>query len=201
LDLKGDLSVEETMKKRDSKKGNISGNGDGGGTRRQAHSLLNEGARLLRQQRPDEAADRLERAQELDPTNVEIAINLGGAYVMQGHHAKAVSVLEEASRADPDHVMVWINLAAAYLGYLEASDEDGQRKAIAAFEQALALDPKAPSVNYNLGLIYKQRGEIEKAAAHFWRALDVDPSDNDARIRLRQLGREDATSSPDTLSA
>jgi tetratricopeptide (TPR) repeat protein len=186
------------MGKRDSKKGNTSDNGAGGGTHRRAHWLLNEGARLLHQQRPDEAADRLERARELDPTNVEVAINLGGAYVMQGHHAKAVPVLEEASRADPDHVMVWINLAAAYLGYLEASDEDSQRKAIAAFERALALDSKAPSVNYNLGLIYKQRGEIEKAAAHFWRALDVDPSDNDARIRLRQLGREDTTSSPDT---
>jgi tetratricopeptide (TPR) repeat protein len=192
------LRVGETMGKRDSKKGNTSDNGAGGDTHRRAHWLLNEGARLLRQQRPDEAANRLERARELDPMNVEVAINLGGAYVMQGHHAKAVPVLEEASRADPDHVMVWINLAAAYLGYLEASDEDSQRKAIAAFERALALDPKAPSVNYNLGLIYKQRGEIEKAAAHFWRALDVDPSDNDARIRLRQLGREDTTGSPDT---
>lgn len=186
------------MEKRDSKKGNTSGNNGGGGTRRRGRWLLNEGARLLRQQRPDEAADRLERARELDPMNVEVAINLGGAYVMQGHHAKAVPILEEASRADPDHVMVWINLAAAYLGYLEASDEDSQRKAIAAFERALALNPKAPSVNYNLGLIYKQRGEIEKAAAHFWRALDVDPSDNDARIRLRHLGREDTTGSPDT---
>jgi tetratricopeptide (TPR) repeat protein len=186
------------MEKRDSKKGNTSGNSDGGGTRRRAHWLLNEGARLLRQQRPDEAANWLERARELDPTNVEVAINLGGAYVMQGHHSRAVPVLEEASHSDPDHVMVWINLAAAYLGYLEASDEDSQRKAIVAFERALALDPKAPSVNYNLGLIYRQRGEIEKAAAHFWRALEVDPSDNDARIRLRQLGREDTTSSPDT---
>ena len=50
---------------------------------------------------------------------------------------------------------------------------------------------KAPSVNYNLGLIYMQRSEAEKAAAHFWRALDVDPTDKDARIRLRQLGYED----------
>jgi cytochrome c-type biogenesis protein CcmH/NrfG len=115
---------------------------------------------------------------------------LGGAYVMQGRHTEAVKVLEEASRIEPDNVMVWINLAAAYLGHLEASDDAGQLKAIAAFERALALDPEAPSVNYNLGLIYKQRGEAEKAAAHFWRALDVDPSDNDARVRLRHLGNE-----------
>ncbi len=166
------------------------GNGDRGDARQRALWLLNEGARLLREQRPGEAADRLELARKLDPTSVEVAINLGGAYVMQGRHADAVPILEEASRSEPNNVMVWINLAAAYLGYLESSDEEGQQKAIAAFERALALDAKAPSVNYNLGLIYKQRGETEKAAAHFWRALDVNPSDDDARIRLRQLGHE-----------
>jgi tetratricopeptide (TPR) repeat protein len=180
------------MKKKKSRRKKISGNGDGGDTRERARQLLNEGAELLRQQRPGEASDQLERAWQLDPTLIEVAINLGGAYVMQGRHAEAVTVLEEASQADSDNVMLWINLAAAYLGFLETSDDAGQLKAIAAFERALALDPEAPSVNYNLGLIYKQRGETERAAAHFWRALDVDPSDNDARIRLRQLGYEDA---------
>jgi len=180
------------MKKKKSRRKKISGNGGGGDTRERARQLLNEGAELLRQQRPGEAADQLERAWQLDPTLIEVAINLGGAYVMQGRHAEAVAVLEKASRTDPDNVMIWINLAAAYLGLLETSDNAGQLKAIAAFERALTLDPEAPSVNYNLGLIYKQRGETERAAAHFWRALDVDPSDNDARIRLRQLGYEDA---------
>lgn len=127
---------------------------------------------------------------------IEVIINLGGAYVMQGRHAEAAIVLEEASRMEPDNVMLWINLAAAHLGPLEDSSKEGQLKAITAFERALALDPKAPSVNYNLGLIYKQRGEMEKAAAHFWRALDVDPSDDDARTRLHQLGYHD-TRPPD----
>jgi tetratricopeptide (TPR) repeat protein len=93
--------------------------------------------------------------------------------------------------------MIWINLAAAYLGRLENSSKEDQRKAIAAFERALIIDPDAPSVNYNLGLIYKQQGETEKAAAHFWRALDVDPSDKDARIRLNQLGHRDTRSPED----
>ena len=179
------------MTKRGSRKRGVSGNGNGDDTRGQARRLLNEGAELLRQRRPKEAADQLDRAWQLDPTLIEVAINLGGAYVMQGRHAEAVAVLEEASRAEPDNVMIWINLAAAYLGPLETSGEEGQLKAIAAFERALALDPDAPSVNYNLGLIYKQRGEVQRAAAHFWRALDVDPSDGDARVRLRQLGYED----------
>ena len=187
------------MNKPDSRKGNASGN-ENRGARRRAYRLLNEGAKLLREQRAVEAAHRLELAHRLDAASVEVAINLGGAYVMQGRYVDAVTILEEASRTEPDNPMVWINLAAAYLGHLETSSAEGQDKAIAAFEQALALDPKAPSVNYNLGLIYKQRGEVEKATAHFWRALDVDPADNDARIRLRQLGHQDGTP-PADLSA
>ena len=96
----------------------------------------------------------LDRAWRLDPGSIEVAINLGGAYVMQGRHEKAANVLEEASRREPKNVMIWINLAAAYLGRLEDSSEEGQLKAITAFEKALALNPEAPSVNYNLGLIY-----------------------------------------------
>ena len=185
------------MKKRRSQKKRISGNGDGGDSRSRAHRLLNEGAELLRQRRPREAAHQLDLAWQLDPTLIEVAINLGGAYVMQGRHAEAVKILEEASRVEPESVIVWINLAAAYLGPLEDSEEENQLKAIAAFERALTLDPNAPSVNYNLGLIYKQRGEAERAAAHFWRALDVDPSDRDAYVRLRQLGYDDTTQPPD----
>ncbi len=189
------------MKKSDSRKESVPGPGDeDDGARRRAHRLLNEGAKLLREQRAVEAAHRLELAHRLDAASVEVAINLGGAYVMQGRFADAVMVLEEASRVEPDNAMIWINLAAAYLGHLETSSSEGQEKAIGAFEQALALDPKAPSVNYNLGLIYKQRGEVEKATAHFWRALDVDPADDDARVRLRQLGQQAGTP-PADLSA
>ncbi|UCC87106.1 MAG: tetratricopeptide repeat protein [Anaerolineales bacterium] len=168
-----------------------SGNGDRGDTRRRVYKLLNEGARLLRERRPAEAVDQLKLAWQLDPTMVEVAINLGGAYVMQGRHAEAVSVLEEASRVEPGNTMIWINLAAAYLGPLEDSSDEGQLMAIAAFEKALALDPKTPGVNYNLGLIYRQRDEMEKAAAHFWRALYPEPADDDARTRLRQIGYHD----------
>ena len=47
------------MKKKEVRNENISGNG-GGDTRDRARQLLNEGAELLRQRRPVEAADQLE---------------------------------------------------------------------------------------------------------------------------------------------
>lgn len=155
--------------------------------RLQGRQLLAEGARLLGQRRPGEAAQRLERAAALLPNDLDVAINLGGAYILQRRYDKAVAVLEQASKLMPDHAMVWVNLAAAYLGRLETSGPRQQERAIQAYERALQIDPQSPNVNYNLGLIYKDRQEWHRARAHFHRALEVDPADSDASYWLDRL--------------
>ena len=89
--------------------------------RRLGHELLMEGARLLSQRRPGEAAERLEKAATLLPDNVDVAINLAGAHILQRRYNKALPILERASDLAPTNAMVWINLAAAHLGRLELS--------------------------------------------------------------------------------
>ncbi len=155
----------------------------------QANRLLNEAAQLLHQHRPGEAATRLEEAQRLAPDNVLVAINLGGAYIMQGKYRRAVPILEEAARLEPDNPMVWTNLAAAYLGRLELSTPDVQDRAITAFTRALHIDPQTPHIDYNLGLIYQTRGDVARARIHFARALEVNPNDRDARSWLTRLSQ------------
>jgi tetratricopeptide (TPR) repeat protein len=157
--------------------------------RQQGLDLLGEGARLLAQNRPGEAAARLEQAAALLPDDPDVAINLGGAYVLQKRYNKAVAVLEQASLAAPDNAMVWTNLAAAYLGSLELSGPQQQRKAIEAYERALQADPAAPNVHYNLGLIYYDRQDHALARHWFTRALEVNPDDRDARQWLARLAR------------
>jgi tetratricopeptide (TPR) repeat protein len=157
--------------------------------RQQGLDLLGEGARLLAQNRPGEAAARLEQAVALLPDDPDVAINLGGAYVLQKRYNKAVAVLEQASLAAPDNAMVWTNLAAAYLGSLELSGPQQQRKAIEAYERALQADPAAPNVHYNLGLIYYDRQDHPLARHWFTRALEINPDDRDARQWLERLAR------------
>ncbi len=149
--------------------------------------LLNQGARLLANQRPGEALTPLHAALRLAPDNVSVAINLGGAYIMQHKYRQATPILERAAELEPDNAMVWMNLAAAYLGRLELSTQATQDKAIAAFEKAAQIDPNLHNVHYNLGLIYKDRGEISRARAHFQRALEIAPHDRDASHWLRLL--------------
>ncbi len=154
--------------------------------------LVSEGARLLAARRPGEAANRLAEALALDPQNTAAAINLGGAYILQGKYARAIPVLEAAASLEPDNAMVWSNLAAAYLGRLSLATRENQDKAVAAYEKALALDPRAPHVHYNLGLIYLERRDLLRAAAHFYGALETDPADRDARYWLDWIGRASA---------
>lgn len=170
--------------------------------RQQGFELLREGARLLAQNRPDEAASHLERAAALLPEDPDVAINLGGAYVLQRRYNKAVAVLERASLLAPDNAMVWTNLAAAYLGSLQLSGPQQQSKAIAAYEAALQANPATPHVHYNLGLIHHDRREHALAEHWFRRALEADPNDHDARRWLARLAAaaeaDDAQPSPAT---
>jgi tetratricopeptide (TPR) repeat protein len=85
---------------------------------------------------------------------------------------------------------VWTNLGAAYLGNPVLATDEQQRKAIGAFRQAYELDPRTPSVAYNIGLIYRDRKALAKALKWFRRALEADPHDRDARNILQRLLRE-----------
>jgi tetratricopeptide (TPR) repeat protein len=155
-------------------------------------SAINAGARLLYQNRPGEAAALLEPLYEQAPTHPDLAINLGGAYILQRKWDRAVRVLQKAVEANPNHVMLWINLGAAQLGNIQTAGPRQQERAIRAYERALAIDPKAPNVHYHLGLIYKDRGEVDQAVAAFQHALAVLPSDKDARYWLEQLAQRNA---------
>ena len=157
-------------------------------TKERARRLLNRGANLLEQGKASEAIPHLERAYQLDNSSVPAQINLGGAYVLAGRHEKAIPLLEAARDAEPQNVMIWINLGAAYLGNPILATPEQQKQAIGAFEAALELNPGAPNVNYNLGLIFVDRKENDLAVAAFQRAIQVNPLDHDARAWLRRLG-------------
>jgi tetratricopeptide (TPR) repeat protein len=160
----------------------------------QAHErgrrLLNRGARLLEQGQIKEAICPLERAYELDSGSVPTLINLGGAYVMAGRHKEAIPILEAARNAEPQNAMIWINLGAAYLGNPVLATPEQQMQAITAFEKALELNPAAPNVHYNLGLIFVDRKESDLAVAAFRRAVQVNPLDRDAKQWLHRLEEE-----------
>ena len=148
---------------------------------------MQTGALLLQAGRAQDALPHLKRAFQLTPTDVDAAINLGGAYVMLNRPTQAIPILEKAADLDPENSKIWINLGAAYLGNPILATSDKQARAVTAFEKALELDPSAPSVNYNLGLILRDRGDMQGAIAQFRRAAAINPLDRDAHSLLARL--------------
>lgn len=163
--------------------------------------VLAEGAWLLRTNRPQEAAEKLLPLYEQAPTNADVAINLGGAYVLMAKWNKAVRVLSKAAELHPGNAMIWSNLAAAYLGRLELSGPQQQQRAIRAYKRALEVDPAAPNVNYHLGLVYKEHGDLASALTHFQAELARNPADRDARHWIDRLTARTQEEEPRTASS
>lgn len=146
-----------------------------------------EGTRLLHAGKVEEALMLLEQAIELRPGHADAALNLSGAYILTKRFRQAANLLEPVSQEYPENAMVWINLGAAYLGNPILASEDEQLKAIRSFKQALEINPTAPSVAYNIGLIYRDRKEFDEAKYWFREAIQANPRDVHAREILNRL--------------
>lgn len=150
-------------------------------------SSMQQGTALLTQGKPADALPLLQKAHRLKPDNPDVALNLGGAFIMTGRHRHAVAILEQAVNRTPANAQLWVNLGAAYLGNPITATSERQQKALHAFHKALEIDPLAHSVAYNIGLIHRDRGEIDLAIAAFRRAVLADPRDRDAQRLLERL--------------
>lgn len=158
-------------------------------------ALFRRGTEMLHRGNTERAMQLLERAYQIDKTHVDTAVNLSGAYILNKKFKQAVAILEPISRQEPDHAMVWTNLGVAYLGNPILARDEEQLQAIAAFQKSLAINPIAPHVAYNLGLIFRDRGELEEAIHWFDRAIKANPHDQDARRIKARLQESLANSS------
>jgi tetratricopeptide (TPR) repeat protein len=152
-------------------------------------ALFRQGSELLHRGKVNDAVLVLKQAHSLDPNHFDAALNLSGAYILTKKFKQAVSLLEQLRHRVPNNAMVWTNLGAAYLGNPILARDEEQLQAIAAFKQALVIDPVAPNVAYNIGLIYRDRREYDLAISWFERALQANPHDRDA-LRLIEKLRE-----------
>ena len=150
-------------------------------------ALFQRGSELLHRGKVNDAVPLLQKAHTLNPDHFDASLNLSGAYILTKKFKRAVSLLEQLRKQAPNNVMVWTNLGAAYLGNPVLARDEEQLQAIAAFKQALQLDPVAPNVAYNIGLIYRDRREYDLAIAWFEQAVQANPHDQDARNLIKDL--------------
>lgn len=153
-----------------------------------AEARANLGVALAKMGKVDEAIPQLEKALRVDPSSSLTHANLGLA--LRGKDpARALDHMRRAVELKPDFMEARLNLGAALL------DGGKDEEARAAFEAALAIDPRSAPAHFRLGSILLDHGRPREAAAHFEEALRLDPKLASARnslgvARLRE-GRPD----------
>jgi len=141
-----------------------------------AHTYL--GLALEERGRSTEAAQRYQRALQLDSRYSEAHANLGILLAQAGQFDDAIAHFNRALEAYPDHPEVHNNLGNALLstGRLD--------RALSHFHRALELRPHYADAHSNLGIALGMQGQTDAAIDRFHRALKHDPTYARAHFNL-----------------
>jgi superkiller protein 3 len=117
------------------------------------------------------AVTDLEVAVRLKPDDAQYQNNLGVAYRFAKREADAIKAFQKAIELAPNDASIHFNLAVVYRRQTE-KNPDVIPLAITEYEKAAALDPGNIDVWWDLGLMYKQDHQNEKAIDAFQKYLD-----------------------------
>jgi tetratricopeptide (TPR) repeat protein len=127
----------------------------------------------------------LREAVALDPNSDKAYYMLGRAYSRRGNLEEALQSFQKAAglRADPSY---FLNLGKALSKSAYSVEPDGDR-AIAAYERALALDPSYAEAHLELGRLFVQMKNLEKARTELQKAVELEPDFYEADYLLGRL--------------
>jgi len=120
---------------------------------------------------PGAIAD-LEAATRLKPDDAQFANNLGVAYRFAKREDDAIKAFQKAIALAPNDASFHFNLAVAYRRQTE-KNPDIIPKAIAEYETATTLEPGNAEGWFDLGFMYKQDHQNDKAIAAFNKYLEL----------------------------
>jgi tetratricopeptide (TPR) repeat protein len=149
-----------------------------------ARTHNNLGSILLRRNRLQEAIGEFKQALNLKPDYADAHYNLGNALVKQGHLAEGIRHYLETLRLQPRNVKALNNMAATLV--LEKRPDE----AIMYLKKALNVNPKDPDLHYNIGILFKRRGDLAEARYHFLRTLEISPNRESARLNLSEIEKQ-----------
>lgn len=132
-------------------------------------------------QRFDGAIEFLKKANELQPDNYEVLVNLGNANFDAGKHEEAEKSYVKALIKKPEDVDVRTDLGLTFI-FREKPDFD---RAIQEFKRALDTNPNHAQALQNLTVAYTKKSDSTNAVATLARLEKLDTA-NPAIAKLRE---------------
>jgi tetratricopeptide (TPR) repeat protein len=129
------------------------------------------------------AADSLEAARELRPSDDTILFRLASVSYDLNRYDAARSYVEEAISLVPSD---W--LYHYLLGMIEVQSSRWSH-AKAALQVALQLNASAAEIHNALGQVAAGQGDLQGAKSSFQHAIDLDPSNQEYRVNLKSVSR------------
>ena len=121
-------------------------------------------------ERYDEALELLEKAKNLNPSNIEIYLSTGSIYSLQGKHEQAILVYEEALEFnDEQQEEIFYNIGLAHQS-MEHYDD-----AINAYKKSIELNISHEGALYELAFCLDVVGQLENSLSYYKKFIDEDP--------------------------
>lgn len=143
-------------------------------------SLMNEGVVLAAQKQYAQAAEKLERATGVDPTNDQAFWNLAIVHMEMHKFERARDDLQRAIDANPEVAGYHEKLGTVQM---ELEDWEGAKR---SFARAIELDPQLFKAHYKLGQVHERLDNPQEALREYTTAIQAGPRFIEA---YRSLGR------------
>ena len=109
------------------------------------------------------------RSKDLDYRNAARLLN-------EGKVDEAITALKIIIETNPEHLNAYITLAVSLMEVQKEPARDSSQtiEAFALLDTAAALDPENPIPHFNMGVILRTLGMLEKSLVSFQKALDIE---------------------------
>jgi tetratricopeptide (TPR) repeat protein len=135
----------------------------------------------LAQRAARDALDAVERALKIEPANARFLAHRAQCLLALGRRAEALAAAEAAERCAGTDAGVWDAIGTVQ------SFANEQRRALAAYDRAVALAPHNPQLAYNRASVRRFVGDLHGAEADYDRVIAQNPLDYEAYLNRSAL--------------
>lgn len=166
----------------------------------------------LRAGRHDDAAKSFSKALEINDRLLSAYVGIGVCQHSQGRTEEALASLDMARNVEPNSTLLFSEVARMQLKAAASAEADAYlatesaapasqhlpdliSRQIARIRQSIDERPNHADLHYRLGLLLRNRGQIEEAIEAFRQAVEINPCYMKALIKLglglKEIGRTD----------